>query len=301
MTDTTSYLMHLSTLIEIMPDALVVTNQHGRIVLINPQTETLFGYHDTELIGQTVECLMPERFRNHHITHRVNYSKNPQLRSMGRGLTLFGLKKGGAEFPVDVSLSPLDTTDGLIIIAAIRDISERKQLEDNLKHLAEHDSLTGLLNRTLLEDRITQAITLAKRNQSCFAVCFLDLDEFKEVNDAYGHGVGDLVLCAVTKSLRQCIRDVDTLARVGGDEFALLLLNINSAEDAITVAKKILRACRNKILINDKKFLITISIGIAIYRTGDTHQTLLKKADTAMYDVKNHGKNNFKVYNALDA
>ena len=295
-----TYLTDIPTFIEMMPDAIVMTDERGCIELINAQTESLFGYERTELLGQTIEILVPERFREKHIAHRQHYNKNPQVRHMGRGLPLFGLNKNSIELPIDIALSPIKIGGGLKFIAVIRDITERKKLEDNLKYLAEHDPLTGLINRLFLEDRITQAIALIKRNRSPFALCFIDLDGFKKVNDVYGHTVGDLVLRAVTESMQKCIREVDTLARIGGDEFVLLLLNINHAHDALIVVEKILHKFRNELLVDGKKFIMTLSIGIALYAKGDTPQTILKKADAAMYYVKHHGKDNIKVYNELE-
>ena len=128
---------------------------------------------------------------------------------------------------------------------------------------------------------------------------FLDLDGFKQINDVYGHAIGDLLLRAVGKRVQECIRGIDTLARIGGDEFVLLLMEVNVKEDAIKVADKILQRIAEGFLIDNKKFLITLSVGISLYpEDGDKHQLLLEKADAAMYYVKKQGKNNLRLFNS---
>lgn len=284
-------------LLEAAPEAIVIVDKTGKIKLANSQSEKYFGYRREELIGQRVEVLVPDELQKIHAEHRKKYIAHPFKRPMGIGLNLRAKHKDGRTFPVEIALSPLGTGGDLLVTAIVHDVTEHKQIEERLKHLAEHDALTGLVNRVILEDRIELAITLAKRHHYNLAVFFLDLDGFKKVNDTYGHAIGDRVLRAVTKRIQGCIRGSDTLARVGGDEFALLILEIKT-EDAVTqLAKKILRRFTKAFLINNKKIVTTLSMGISLYpKDGADHQSLLKKADAAMYEVKNHGKNGFKIF-----
>ncbi len=198
-----------------------------------------------------------------------------------------------------------------IIFGIIQDITKRKtaensnktmlatlqqQLENKIRYLAEHDSLTGLINRQLFEKRLTQAINLAKQQNYLIAVLFLDLDNFKQINDTQGHTIGDLVLRSVAEYTKKCIRHNDTLARVGGDEFALILTRIKNKKDLIYIVKKIIHCAKTGVDIANKNLLLSCSIGIAIYPEDGT-ELLIEKADTAMYYVKAHGKNNFAFFN----
>lgn len=199
---------------------------------------------------------------------------------------------------------PLHDESGNIIqwFGTCTDINDIKQAEnaleesnEKLKHLAEHDPLTGLINRPLFADRIEQGILLSKRQKETMAVCFMDIDDFKQINDQYGHATGDLLLCAATKRLQTCIRESDTLARVGGDEFALILLGLKKEQDVVMIAKKMIQRFSEEFLIENKTLKVTLSIGISLYPR-DGHKSLIEKADSAMYYVKNHGKNNFKLF-----
>ena len=287
-------------LLEAAPVAIVIVDEKGIITLLNSQAETCFGYCREELLGQYIEILLSDGLGHAHVRHRQKYMENPHTRPMGTGLNLKAKRKDGSVFPVDISLSPLAIGVGFIVTVIIHDITDHKKIEAGLKHIAEHDYLTGLVNRSLFEDRINQAIVLAKRHECFVAVFFLDVDNFKQLNDAYGHAIGDLLLSAVGKRMQGCIREIDTLARIGGDEFALLLTEIKTNNDAMVIAKKILQRFKKSFLINDIKHVVTLSIGIALYPTdGDNHLLLLEKADAAMYLAKKQGKNNVKFYTEL--
>ncbi len=178
------------------------------------------------------------------------------------------------------------------------EISERKQAEERIKHMAFHDCLTSLPNRVLFDDRVTLAIAHAHRNKEMLAVLFLDLDRFKIINDTLGHAEGDRLLQNISDKLKNSIRVDDTIARFGGDEFNLLLPGINHVEDVKTVLNKILNAFNQPYIISGQEFYITISIGVAIFpNDGLDVETLLKNADAAMYRVKEEGKNNYQFYN----
>jgi diguanylate cyclase (GGDEF)-like protein len=197
---------------------------------------------------------------------------------------------------------PAHDIDGAVarVVGIIEDITERKQMQQDLLHLAHHDNLTHLPNRGLFYDRLSQALAQAHRHEWAVGVMFIDLDRFKIVNDTLGHGVGDLLLQQVAKRLSGCIRAEDTVARLGGDEFAVMLPDLADAQDAAAVARKILGALAAPFQLDGHEVFVTASIGIASYpRDSHDADTLIKHADAAMYRAKDLGKNNYQLYSAL--
>ncbi len=179
----------------------------------------------------------------------------------------------------------------------LREVEYRSEAEDNLRYMASHDSLTGLPNRTLLQDRITSAIARAHRYDSHFAVMLLDLDHFKDVNDTCGHEAGDALLQVVAERLRRCAREVDTVARMGGDEFIFVLENLNDPKDAALVAQRVIAKCSEPIAVSGHEVRTPPSIGVAVYPAdGKDPQNLLKAADLAMYEAKSTGRATFRYY-----
>jgi diguanylate cyclase (GGDEF)-like protein len=200
-------------------------------------------------------------------------------------------------------LSPVQEPDGRIEMVTViaKDITERKQAENKLTHMATHDFLTGLPNRILFNDRLTMALAQAQRHQQKLCVMLLDLDYFKDVNDTLGHSVGDKLLRIVGERLTALLRTSDTVARMGGDEFLLLLTEIARVNNVTTIAQKILEAFRKPFVIeiDDHELMITTSIGIAIFPDdGDDADVLLKNVDIAMYRAKEKGRNNFQCYSS---
>lgn len=180
---------------------------------------------------------------------------------------------------------------------SFRDITQRKKMEHELAHQATHDGLTGLPNRTLLRDRVEQLILQNKRNRKKFALLFFDIDRFKNVNDNFGHSFGDFLLQSVTKRISDALRESDTVARMGGDEFVVIINNLEKEEDCITMVQKLQNALSLPITIQGKEITITSSVGISIYpKNGDDIDTLLKKADTAMYAAKESHPGSFSFY-----
>ncbi len=196
---------------------------------------------------------------------------------------------------------PLRRGDGSIyaLCGISTDITERKDIEEHMQHMAQYDALTHLPNRALFNDRLQQAIAAAQRNKAKLALMFIDLDKFKPVNDTYGHGVGDMLLKEVAQRIQDCLRDSDTAARVGGDEFVILLPTIETKAAANKVGEKILDALNLPFELAGHTLNIGSSIGVAIYpEHGKEEKLLVKSADIAMYHAKKNGRNNVQVYQA---
>ena len=194
---------------------------------------------------------------------------------------------------------PLMHEDGSIhaLCGISTDISERKDIEEHMQHMAQYDALTHLPNRALFNDRLQQAIAAAQRNKAHLALMFIDLDKFKPVNDTYGHGVGDLLLKDVALRIQDCLRESDTAARIGGDEFVILLPAIETQRDAGKVGEKILHALNQPFELAGHTLQISASIGVAVYpEHGKDEKLLVKSADIAMYHAKKNGRNNVKMY-----
>lgn len=295
---------YMSVLLDYIPDAIVISNEQGEIIYINKVAVGLFGYQPNELIGKRIEILIPQHLRQHHVTLREQYKENPVMREMGRNLTLYATNKSGRDIPVDISLSPLKTTSGFVFLSMVRDITSHKYTQDYLEelnrtlaHLARHDPLTKLANRSHFIDSLQREISRSERHNLSLAVLFIDLDHFKEINDQQGHHIGDAVLIEVARRLEGCLRKEDFIARLGGDELAVILPEIKSSEHATLIANKIIDQCNKSFLIEDLSLKISASIGIAIAPKDATDpEALLKYADLAMYQAKNNGRNQYKVY-----
>ena len=397
-------------LVESAPDAIVIVDAGGEIVLVNAQTEKLSGYRREELLGQRVEMLVPERFRDQHSAQRSGYSADPHTRPMGAGLELAGRRKDGTEFPVEVSLSPLQTEDGKLFSSAIRDVTDRQRTEraaahfaavvesshdaiigldlrgivtswnagaehlygyteeemrgkpisvlvppehdddlaENLRRvrqgeriaeyetvrackdgtqidvsltlspirrrdgtvigaskiardvtvrlrdrerlvfLAEHDALTGTRNRWRFERDLSEQVGRARRYGEQAALIMIDIDGFKQINDAHGHPAGDKVLKQIGEVLKQRLRETDIAARIGGDEFTVLLPYAGASE--AQAVSDVLRAAISETNIelgNGTKLHLSASVGTALIDAQtDSDEAVLAEADRAMYQDK---------------
>ncbi len=284
-------------IISTMSDSLFLVNSDGRIVSVNPAVSNLLGYEVKELIGKPMGIIFPEK-ENETSPFDGIFEKVMKTSTISELETRFKTKDGEV-IPVSLSSSVMRNEDGELqgIVCIGRDITERKRAEEMIKHMATHDPLTGLPNRVMFNDRFALASAQADRNQQKIALMFLDLDQFKDINDTLGHEAGDRLLKEVAERLSRLLRKSDTVVRMGGDEFVILLPGITCMEDVDRVAKKILGAFHKAFVFGDREFHITVSIGIAIYPDdGKDAGTLLKKADIAMYKAKKHGQNDYQYY-----
>ncbi len=288
----------LRSIIHNAMDGIITINDSGEIQAFNPAAEDIFGYSQQEAIGMNLQMLMPEPDRSAHGSHLNRYLQTSKARILGvRGRELMAARKNGEEFPMELSVSEMVLGGQRYFIGILRDITERKRTENKIAHLAHYDYLTDLPNRAMLLDVLNHSVALAKRNRNKVAVLFLDLDGFKDINDTLGHDAGDLLLKGVSARLKQTIRDADTVARVGGDEFIVVLDSIGTEVNAEQVAGKIITALSKGFDLKGEACHVGASIGISLFpEDADDPVKLLKRADEAMYLAKQSGKNTCRFY-----
>lgn len=279
-------------------EGILTIDAKGKIITFNPAAERMFGYVQAEILGENLAVLLPELTDIRNLKNVTQARQHNQIDAMDEsGFELNAKRQDGSEFPAGVRVSAMQLGEQFNYICSLRDLTTQKADEQKILHLATHDALTGLPNRNLLLDRLEQAILQAQRHGMQLAVMFIDLDNFKNINDSLGHDVGDLLLKAVAKRLSECVRDDDTVARQGGDEFIVVLTNIYDANDAVFVANKILQGMKKPYYIKDRELHTNASIGIAIYpNDGNQAEMLLKNSDTAMYHAKDGGRNTYQFF-----
>lgn len=266
-------------------DAVVVTDSQGIIIDWNKGSESLYGYSKVQAVGQQVNILhVPEDSAS--ITSEVILAVEKNGKWSGE---IRMLRKDGSIGWIESMCVPIyDEKRQMVGALGInRDITKRIKETERLEHLAHYDQLTNVPNRYLLFDRLTHLITQSKRNEQRFALFFIDVDKFKLINDTKGHSFGDQVLKEITLRLKSSIRDSDTLARFGGDEFVILFENISDKQNASIMAKTLAQALKAEFIINGEKVEVSCSIGVAIFPDeGNTAESLLIAADKAMYLIK---------------
>ncbi len=278
--------------------AIVVTDALGTIASVNQAFTDLTGYSRDEAVGSNPRILQSGR---HDKVFYKQLWETLLVTGHWHG-DVWDRRKDGGIYPKYLSISAIKNPAGELtnFVGIFYDNSERKTVEERLEYLAHYDSLTGLPNRSLLLDRLEQAIERSIRLGSKVALLYLDLDHFKLVNDAHGHSAGDELLKAVARRMRTCVRAVDTIARLGGDEFVVLIPDSNGPEDASTIAHKLLEVLNPPYEIEGHSAVSTPSIGISIYPDdGDSAQDLMKHADEAMYQAKQGGRGNFKFFHEM--
>jgi diguanylate cyclase (GGDEF)-like protein/PAS domain S-box-containing protein len=281
-------------------DAVISTDMSGKVDYLNISAEHMTGWTRSEARGRPIQEVL--RIVN-AVTRK--HERNPiklvlqKDEPMGMNAETILMRRDGKEIAIEDSASPIHDWDGRICGAVVvfHDISATQAMSLKMAHLAQHDFLTGLPNRVLLNDRIAQAIAMARRRGAHLAALFLDLDNFKNINDSLGHAVGDKLLQSVARRLAGCVRESDTVSRQGGDEFVILLAEDKRAEDAALAAEKILAAMASPHALGDLELHVSTSIGVSVYPAdGQDADTLIKNADTAMYHAKEKGRNNFQFF-----
>jgi len=284
-----------ASVIENATEGVIVTDSGGVIQSVNPAFTTITGYSREEAIGQKPSILKSGK-------HDKEYYKNlwDSLLETGRWHgEIWNRSKNGETYLEQVTITAIKNANGETTqyAAMFNDITEVKRSEEEIKYQAYHDLLTGLPNRVLFNNRVKEAITRARRENWRLAVLFLDLDNFKKINDGLGHHVGDLVLKGAAMRLIGCLREVDTVSRFSGDEFLIYLENLKRDEDAAVAAQKVIDALSEPFVFKGEELVVTISVGIAIYPSdGKDSEELIKNADLAMYQAKKEGKNNYQSF-----
>ena len=281
-------------------DAVACTDISGNITFLNLVAERMTGWPREEGTGRP----MAEVLRILDATSRETI-QNPMELAVGKNRTVHlplncvMISRDGFEIPIEDSASPIHNREGRATGAVIvfRDVSAAQAMALQMAHSAQHDFLTGLPNRMLLNDRVTQAIALAQRHMKKVAVLFLDLDGFKHINDSLGHPIGDKLLQSVAKRLVDCGRSSDTVSRQGGDEFVVLLSEVEQSDDAAITARRMLQAVAEPHSIGQHDLHVTTSIGVSIFPDdGLDAETLIKNADTAMYQAKENGHQSYQFF-----
>ncbi|MFT4719312.1 MAG: diguanylate cyclase (GGDEF)-like protein/PAS domain S-box-containing protein [Candidatus Azotimanducaceae bacterium] len=285
------------------PDIVFMLDQEGRFTFLNDTVYKALGYDRDELIGQHYSVLISGQSSD-QAKHVFEERRAGDRKSNNVELMLRSQDSSEYRFfdtsSMSVSLNQVDSRPEVFhgTYGVARDVTEKKQAQELISYQAYHDLLTSLPNRTLMEDRLNMAISQAARNKQNVAVMFLDLDRFKWINDTLGHSMGDRLLQAVSQRLEDSLRKGDTLARFGGDEFALVLPLVQRREDAAVIAEKILNEFKLPFMIDDHELYVSASIGIAMYpEAGITMDELERSADMAMHCVKDRGKNGFEFFN----
>ena len=276
-------------MLEAALDCIISIDHAGRIIEFNPAAERAFGHTRAAALGRDfAELLLPEHLRDFHRRAIARYHKPGDPGLVGRRFETTAVRADGAEFAVELSLSRVPTSGPAMFTAFVRDITEQKQMVKQLSFRATHDGLTNVLNNAAFMDRLTLAARQANiGGRQDIAVLFVDLNKFKDINDRFGHIVGDRLLVAIARRLRAAVRPSDSVARLGGDEFALLLEHVDDQHDVDAVVTRVQRALDQPFNVDGREILASASVGIALASEhGPRPQDMLRAADQSMYHVK---------------
>jgi diguanylate cyclase (GGDEF)-like protein/PAS domain S-box-containing protein len=284
--------------VENAAEGIFTIGSDGAVLSFNAAAEAIFGWTADEMVGQPGAITLAEELRGLLAEYlETVQSVGHEYASHGTW-EVTGVRKDGTHFPMVVSTSAI-VVDGFSPVTSciVRDLSEQKRLESQLSHQALHDGLTGLPNRLMLADRLDQILTRARRNGGMCGVLYVDLDRFKTINDTLGHATGDLLLVEAAGRLQAAVRETDTVARVGGDEFVVLCEDLDSVHHATEVTQRIIASLRAPFLLADESLSVSASIGISLCSDGTaTVDTLVANADIAMYRAKDNGRNCYELF-----
>ena len=287
----------LNAILKTVDQAVITIDEFGAITGFNDAGVSTFGYKKSDAIGQNVKMLMPEPHRSQHDEYITRYLCGAPAKILNKPWETEAVRADGTTFPVEMAVTEHVERGGRrSFIGMIRDISQKKAQDERIRFLAMHDSLTGLPNRNKFKERLSESIARSKRSKKLMALMFVDLDKFKPINDTFGHDAGDHVLKVTANRLAESIRETDMAARIGGDEFVLILEDLSGRAAVEKVAVQILNSVRNQIMFDSNDCSVGASIGISLYPDHATDEEgLIKKADEAMYAVKKAGRNDFRI------
>ena len=278
------------------PDGILLVNDAGIIISSNASMSLISGFAQGELIGSPVEILLPENIHPAHLENVRQFFTNPRRHSMGLGRALWLQRKDGTQLPIDIALGSIERAGTPLVVAFVRDASDMRRLEERMQYQATHDTLTGLSNRWSFTQGLQEHLQYSQVSGNAVALLLMDLDNFKAINDGYGHAAGDYVLQEVAKRLQSVIRSQGALSRLGGDEFAILITNCDASKAKLW-AEQILYAmsapCRWGHVLLD--FGASLGISISPFDSKDP-SILLRYADMAMYRAKERGRGNFVFF-----
>lgn len=292
----------MEAVVEGLLDSIITIDGRGKILTFNQAAQEIFGYTEDETLGKNISMLMGSPHREHHDSYLSNYIERGVSDITGRIRELEALRKDGSMFPIELGVVEVQMAGEVNFIGVVRDITERKQRENEIHQLAFYDPLTLLPNRRLLLDRLTGAINHSVRTRNFSALFFLDLDNFKNLNDSAGHNKGDLLLCQVAERLVNSVRQGDTVARLGGDEFVVIASDLShdpalAANQAERLAQKIVSNLTREYNLDGLTYNSSASIGVTLFNSENLPKDdLLKQADMAMYKAKYAGRNGVQFF-----
>ena len=271
----------------------IAIHEKGVILECNNSLCKLFDYTYEELIGMNGLNLISKKSLSYVLDKINNAYEEPY--------EAFACKKDGKEFPIRIESSEIIYKGKNTRVTEFNDITKEKRMQEELKRLAHYDSLTNLPNRALFADRLQQALIHSKRHNTYVSVVYIDIDGFKEINDTYGHEVGDKLLIGISRNMKSALREEDTIARFGGDEFVATIVDLKKQEDCYNTLKRLLQAASRIVIIDGIKLQVSASVGVSMYPLdSENKDMLLRYADLAMYKAKQNGKNRYHIYNIND-
>jgi len=288
----------LEAFLESSIDALVQMDFDGHITGWNRQATKIFGWSADEILDRKIEeTIIPERYRTAHVAGMKRYLETGKTTVIDSLIEIHALHRDGREFPVELSVSVIDSPDLQEFNAYIRDISERKRAENVIWKQANFDSLTGLPNRNQFLQKLEHEIRSCNRSKQSLALLYLDLDRFKDINDTLGHDMGDLLLVEIARRLKSTVREIDTVSRLSGDEFTIILGDISNQLAVQPICQSLLDELARPIQLVNEKIFLTASIGVSFYPQDSTEiKTLQRFADQAMYAAKSEGSNRYHFF-----
>lgn len=276
-------------------EGIMITDAQGLILQVNPAFTELTGYHCEDVVGRSPSILSSGR-QDSEFYAQMWRVLNSEGRWRGE---IWNRRKNGEIYPELLTITAIyDDQKQITHYAALfSDITSLKENERRIEHLAYYDPLTHLANRRLFNDRLNQALAQAQRNELTLAILFIDLDRFKQINDSLGHQIGDELLCELAERIKSCVRDEDTVARTGGDEFLVLLSHVNKPSEVVYITERILAVASKAVTLHEHQLNISASIGVALFpEDGTDADTLIKHADTALYRAKAQGRNTYRLF-----